>query len=78
MSGKYVDDLFGLTKSGQKITGSTILTTVSFLIGFPIDLCKNTHLVERMSVLGCKVFLDMALLAVIIFVDEDKKNAMDF
>ena len=73
MCGKYVGGFFGLTKSGQKITGPMILTTVSFLIGFPVDLRKNTHLVERMSVLGCNVFLDSILLAVTICVDEDKK-----
>ena len=73
MSGKYVDAFFGLTKSGQTITGSMILTIVFFLKGFPTDLRKNTHFVERMLVLGCKVFLDSALLAVTFFVDQDKK-----
>ena len=73
MSGKYVDDFFGLTKAGQKNTGSQILTTLSHLFGFPVDLRKNQHLVERMSVLGCKVFLDLAKLADTIFIDEEKK-----
>ena len=50
---RYVDDFFGASKRGVRLTGGVILSILASILGFPCDESKDADYAEAMTVLGC-------------------------
>ena len=50
---RYVDNFFGASRKGARLTGGVILSMLTSVHGFPCDNFKNADYAAAMKVLGC-------------------------
>ena len=71
---RYVDDFFGASRKGVRLTGGVILSMLASVLGFPCDDSKNADYAAAMTVLGCLCTVSFAERVLYTRVDAEKAS----